>query len=204
MTTEKILENSIILSIKRSEERANLRLNYFKKNNIDARIWYGYDGAITGLQTDFLYEIDNPNYKIGAKTVNMALSHYSIWQYANFAKLSTCAIFEDDACFVTNWKNILDENIKHLPDDWDLFFIGSCSCMSYPNKIHIKENLYKTDHVLCSHAYIINNTAYETLLKYQKIWAPIDIALTLGPVKELNTYALFPTVIKQDGNELID
>jgi GR25 family glycosyltransferase involved in LPS biosynthesis len=203
LTIKNIFENSAIIGLKRNIEKCSITKSLLEKDNIFPKIWMGYDCNETGLITKHKYELDNPDYMIGEKTVNMYLSHYSLWQHVSFSKYSHFSIFEDDVRMIDNWKDVMEKNLQILPDDWDLFFIGSCSCQDAPSKIHIGENLFKIDHALCSHAYVINSTSYDVLLEYQKVWAPVDIALTLGPVKKLNTYAVFPRLADQYMTNLI-
>lgn len=204
MTVDDLFKNSVMLTLERCRDKSIETLSYLSDNNIVVKEWFGFDCNITGLRTEHTFELDHPNsgYKIGSKTVNMALSHYSIWQFAYFSNLPTITIFENDVRFIDGWRSILNRNVRYLPEDWDLFFIGSCCCQEYTDKIHIAENIFKVQHVLCTHAYIINNKALPNMLKYQKIWAPIDIHICLGPLLELNVYAMFPRIAEQKNTVL--
>lgn len=79
----------------------------------------------------------------------------------------TIFIFEDDINdnIKKNYRNIIEDSMKNIPDDWDIVFIGRCldNCKKM-KKIH--NNLYKVYNPKCRHAYGLSRKGAEKILKY--------------------------------------
>lgn len=116
-------------------------------------------------------------------------------------------VFEDDAVFVNNFKNILIDYLKNLPENFDIIFPGECA------KLHIIGNVinkyyYKYN---CSRGtcfYIINNKCIKKILKKfeedsnNKISYAIDWYFNkIIPELNLNVYWTEPTLVYQ-GSEI--
>ena len=53
------------------------------------------------------------------------LSHRNIWEYIVHNKLKNVLIFEDDMFLTNDWKVHFKKAIKQLPNEWDIFTLGS-------------------------------------------------------------------------------
>jgi hypothetical protein len=109
---------------------------------------------------------------------------------------------EYDVRLPHDWKDTYQLAMAHLPEDWDIFFLGSCCCKGRNTSL-IGGNVYKVEYPLCGHAIMYRKKALPTLLKnHQKINMPLDIALFYMTLPYLNVYTALPPIIVQAGAPL--
>ncbi len=105
----------------------------------------------------------SPKYIQGCMGCKM--SHYNIVKLARERNYNKILILEDDMQFIHD----KEENIKELntaitnvPNNWHLLYLSG-------NHIHhpenIKENIYKINHTLTTHAYAIHSNIFEYILE---------------------------------------
>ena len=114
-------------------------------------------------------------------------------------------ILEDD--FVVKSDNLMDEiniiidKLKNMNKDFDMLYLGNFRSV-YGE--HIIDNVYyndKTQQLLCTHAYIVNNNSINKVINLtNKINKPIDHVLDeLSKTNQLTIMVLYPTIIDQGG-----
>lgn len=194
-----MFDKDFILTIPRAKPKFDVTMNHLESVGLKPEPFRGLDCDITGLETSFVYELDNPGsgYRIARKHVSMNLSHYMLWKVCSYLQHDSFMVFEDDVRMSLDWKTHMDEAKKYLPADWDLLYVGNCCCAGGKNK-HLGGRLFKTTYALCTHAYAIRQKALPVLLeKCEKIWTCIDISLALQAFPHLNCYVMLPTLATQ-------
>jgi len=157
--------------------------------------------------------------------IGTGLCHLEIVKRAKKEQMKSVVIFEDDVVFY-KWDNDKFKNAYNalLKAAWDIFYIGynfkddhlQCDKVS-ENLIKIKKNpsvefpkkLTKTQlnqlypDIRSTHAYIINNTAYNKIIReYDPYKSPVHVDNWL-PKKLENIYCLVPLMCTQDGKKKI-
>jgi hypothetical protein len=165
------------------------------------RTFYGYDIEKTGITSQNFFTYDRgpqSTYRIGPKTTNIYLSHYSAWQACLYQPGDSFTFLEDDARLSPNWRTVMSSVIKDLPSDWDLLFPGSCCALNEGYYDEVKKPLYAVRHILCLHCYIIRKKALPMILEaLESFSAPVDVALCLEVVPKLKTFAIIPSISRQ-------
>lgn len=200
---------TIVLTM-RGSIRIDRVQNHLKSVGIDEfKLFYGINGARSGLQVGFPYEIDNPGsgYKIDHKGMGCSLSHWILWTHLEFVSRDSeddCwMIVEDDVLFLDGWKQKVEDALKDIPDDWDILYPGHC-CIGGKIIKYLRPGLVSAK-PLCTHCYIVRKKALQTLIdNNEKIWAPIDLQMMFGSLNKLNTYAIYPRVADQEGTVIHD
>lgn len=169
---------------------------------LQVEIFHGMDASVSGLDhTQWTYEIDHPgsDYRINAKHINMVLSYLMLWKVMSYQSDDAFVVLEDDVRFDPDWRLHFDEAMTHLPDDWDLLYIGNCcSDGRMENNRTVWGRLARVGHILCTHAIAIRKKALPILIEgCSKIFSPIDLAISLNCADRLNCYAILPRIAHQ-------
>lgn len=117
--------------------------------------------------------------------------------FTSFLKTEEMQLFvlEDDFKILTDdYPEIINECIKQLPDDFDLFYAG---CNLYGHCSRFSENLLKADGMYSSHAIIYSRKAIEKLLPHLDAAETYDVTLVNTIQKDGNSYCSFPLLISQ-------
>lgn len=149
------------------------------------------------------------------------LSHVTLWKHIVKNNEDNILILEDDAYPIDNFNTLLKEHWKHVPDDWDVVYLGcagSCDKGGAFDKLYgfitgqknediykdgkLIKNIYKPSYPLCSHAYMISNKGAKKLLnqpQFKKMTFSIDnVIAALSVNKGFNIYAMDPLLIHQN------
>lgn len=162
-------------------------------------------------------EIDKRNLNFGnvKKSLNNAeigcfLSHHYLYKTILDEGHETALILEDDCLFLDGYKEVVKQALKDIPKDWDMLYLGQANydtikiAQSAELKTHaIKENvsgrLYRASRCWLTHAYVVNRKALPRLIEGTKVlYASIDGVLA-DLQEEMNVYAIYPNIVKQDG-----
>ena len=124
-----------------------------------------------------------------------AASHIAIINLAKHKGYENVLIFEDDAMFANGMKFILNPALNQLMSlKWDFFYFGGR--LIAPAKI-VSPNLAKIIGTYCTHAYAVNHTMYDRILKYDYSKdGPIDVFYSLI-TREVNSYICYPIACYQ-------
>ncbi len=116
------------ISLKRTKERTEYVKKLFEKNNLDVQIFYGVDGDTLNIEDFNVYETLVPGWetnKVRNGVVGGKYSHTLLWNVIWRLGYEEAVIFEDDVEFVDGWKENFELAYKELPNDWDMFYLGT-------------------------------------------------------------------------------
>jgi len=88
------------------------------------------------------------------------LSHAECLRRAKERDLSNCLIFEDDVKFINKPLEILEEAVKELPKDYDIFYLGA---NTEKTLYRVSAHLARLTFAYSTHAYCINKHLFERL-----------------------------------------
>lgn len=177
---------------------------HFKERGFECEYFNGFSAKESGLRTVHNYELDNPGggWNIGDKPVATWLSFYSLWSAMLYMDSDYFATVEWDCQLPVDWKVRTEQALRDVPKDFDLLLIGSCCCSDKP-KTHIKGDVWHVKNPLCGHFTIVAKKALPILLKTQrKVYAPLDISLSLHSFQFLKVATVLPSIATQFGTEL--
>lgn len=133
--------------------------------------------------------------------ISLALKHCWIIKDALSKGYKSILIFEDDVILDENFIEKYNEYKSQLPEDWDLFFVGSCCNLHITNQKN-GVNVYQTNTSRCCHAYSISLSG---LMKLKDELSNINEAIDwyfnyIIPVLKLNTYWSEPSIAEQNSS----
>lgn len=176
----------------------------------DVDFFWGINAPVAGLSTSHTYEIDHPGsgFRMGPGPVGCWLSHYMLWSCllrteadpADAAKLSRddrFLVLEVDAKLSDGFTTELARALADAPDDFDVLYVGSCCAAGRPQTL-VRGAVYECKQMLCTHGYVITRKAIPVLLKnLRRVWAPVDIQMTMEAFPQLKTFVVLPRIIEQ-------
>jgi GR25 family glycosyltransferase involved in LPS biosynthesis len=148
---------------------------------------YGFNtilvNGVYGNTLSFEEKIDSTDNYFDATTIpdsvlGCAMAHIKTWKTFLSTNEPYCVIFEDDAIFEPDFKQNFDLCLKHVPTDFDIFYIG-CVFNNNFNNININQYIKIPDCFLGTHSYIISRKGAEKLLKHidKNIYTHVDIMI---------------------------
>ena len=195
-------------------ENRKVRLNRFNETfyNSDISIKYNHFKAIDGkkinidkyVTSDTLKEINEIkktgyrqyHYQLTLGAIGCYLSHTNIWKDIINSNIDSALILEDDIIIPNNFNYLLNDNIKYIPDDYDIILLG-CNCLDC-----IKYNKYrKVNRFWLTHSYIITKKCIVKI--YDKMF-PVkqQIDSELSDLSDIiNIYALNKNIVNQYPNK---
>lgn len=188
-----------IISLKRAQERRANMIKKMKEINQNYIIFDAVDGKnMNNNQKNMCNKFE----KLSDGEKGCFLSHYLLWKKILESGYETVIIFEDDAEIINieDFKNIQ----QFLIPDYDAIFLGFCY-EQYNKKVKElkKYSIYKTNKVLCTHAYILTKNGIKKMLDYldnQKTWNyPVDHVV--NKIDNFNKYLISPQLVKQSGEK---
>lgn len=191
---------SFLLGIPRMSEKRTVTRGHLASEGISTENFDGMDYEVTGLNTGWKYEVDNPGsgFKIGPKLTNLYLTHFMAWKVCSYLPNDAFIFFEDDVRLKRNWRAVAVAAIDALPADWDMLYLGSCCTANHPGRVQISSCLWQVDKIQCLHAYAVHAKALPHLLEgCSKIYAPIDIAIITEVKAPLKKFAILPRIADQ-------
>lgn len=138
------------------------------------------------------------------------MSHHLLYKNILEEGHETALILEDDCLFLEGYKEVVEQAMKDIPEDWDMLYLGQANYDSIKiaqspelKTKAIKENisgrLYKASRCWLTHAYVVRKKALPKLIEgTQVLYASIDGVLA-DLQENLNVYAIYPNIVKQDG-----
>ncbi len=204
------MKNVHVITLPSQPERRRRTLFHLNSQKIKHEFFNGFDGPALGLTTVFPYEVDSPGsgYIMHSKSVGLVLSHLTLWKIGKdilgISPSSHITVMEDDVEFIPGWRDRYNTAMEKMPDDWDMIFIGSCNCADKP-KEEIGGGVFKVleGGPQCCHAYMVRGRALAKLIdSFERIWAPVDLALIFDAFPKLNVYTILPRLAGQHGEEI--
>lgn len=195
-----------ILSIECQELSLSMMRNreHLKKRGINASFIQGIHGETFGVLPSRPYNVDRPG--TGQLTpisqVGLTLSHYMAWQVCHHLPDEEFMILEDDAKFPEDWSERLHVAMTDLPDDWEIFLIGSSGSWD-KEKTHVCGDVWEVRYPFCTHAYMIKRIALPMLLTCcRDATTKIDLLLIREAYPKLRVYTMLPRLVDQRGTDL--
>lgn len=191
---------SFLLGIPRMSEKRNVTRGHLASEGIATENFDGMDYEVTGLNTGWKYEVDNPGsgFKIGPKLTNLYLTHFMAWKVCSYLDEDAFIFFEDDVRMRKGWQFAVSDAVHHLPSDWDMLYFGSCCTANHAGRNQLSPHLWQVEKVQCLHAYAVRSKTLPHLLDgCSKIYAPIDIAIITEVKAPLKKFAILPRIADQ-------
>lgn len=143
---------------KRPDRRTGMQKS-LSLNDVDAVRICGIDGNKWGWKAD--------QYKAPLRAFEGVAGGTStqiqILRDAMSDKLSSVLILEDDCVFAENFAAKFDEWSEHIPEDWDLLYLGGLNGRGKYVK-GIEEHVLTVTGMMSTHAYAVNGKAFEVVL----------------------------------------
>jgi len=172
--------------------------DHFDKRGIDAVFFWGLSASKLGL-------VATKPSTLGAAgilkphRVGVWIGQRAMWAACLLLPDEPVLLLEDDARFPEDWQTKVDEVFEHVPDDWQMLFIGSCCTSTWP-KTHISGPVYEVHWPVCLHAYFVRNRAVLERLVVnaddRSIHDPIDLT-TKHAMQKLRVYTVLPRIVEQ-------
>jgi len=193
-------------------ERMKKTHNILVKNNIQYK---RFDAIVIN---------NNVDSHVTNEMLGCGLSHKTIWEYVVQNKLKNVLIFEDDMFLIKDWKDHFKKAIKQLPNDWDIFTLGSFGIKQDSDKynspfnfifyiivtmlgIYNKKNKQLTDNILVPYFFtglygyaVSYNGAKKLLSLINDINFHIDVLISCKS-EQLNIYSLKNDIVYQRTEE---
>ena len=158
------------------------------------------------------YKHKDPLYSKAMGQLGCSSSHFEITKNALERKLENYLVLEDDFYFLDKPEilfNKLNLNLKQLPLDWQMLYLGGNLDLSYeryPIQKH-SNNLFKLNACHTTHEFSVNKSLYEKILKnsllnidmqewYNK-YTVIDVYLSKEILKDNKCYIVNPLLSLQ-------
>jgi GR25 family glycosyltransferase involved in LPS biosynthesis len=125
-------------------------------------------------------------------------SHIEIIKLAKKNNFKNVFIFEDDISFVDKDIDKIHHGINQLRKiEWDLFYLGATFKPDITKFTRISDNLIKTNFAYATHAYAINSSIFDLILKNENKIGKIDVFYSNDIIPSVNTVVLDPIVAVQ-------
>lgn len=128
---------------------------------------------------------------------SVTLSHLTAISLAKYQKFKNLLIFEDDVMFSENFTEDLFSCLQDLENfDWNMFFLG-CNPVEPFDKV--TNNISKCGGIYMTHAYVVNHTFYDELLKFNfsNFWVFDQYIFGLTRGKNNNIFMSNKNLVKQ-------
>lgn len=99
--------------------------------------------------------------------ISLILKHRDCWLDIIKKGYKSALILEDDILLCGDFTNKFNLQIKDIPNDFDIVWVGSCCNLHVKNIVNDKY-LYKNNGSRCTHAYLISNKCALKMLDFVK------------------------------------
>jgi len=186
-----------VLTVKKTWHKWEATKDNLRQHGIESEPFLAIDRSVCRLAPILTFDVNKPGEKLGEGPLVACLSHYMCWKVLEYIEGDYWWVLEDDATLDAEWRGRWESSMEHLPDDWDIVFLGSC-CAAGRGHRHVGGNLFDVRYPMCGHALMIRRKALPTLLEiHQKIWAPLDIAMKYDSLPRLRVYTILPRIFYQ-------
>lgn len=131
-------------------------------------------------------------------------SHLKIIKDAKENNYERILVFEDDIYFYNGGfvpaMDIIEHAIDEIKDkDWEILYLGGSLLDQYVTQAG--RHLIKAGGMNTSHAFILNHTAFDTIINHYHYAYPMDILLSANLSKK---YSVYPVAVTQRGGDVSD
>jgi len=210
------IDDSFIINLDRRKDR--LEKFFDTHPELDGLVtrWSATDGKSLQMNTE-LATLFAPNDFFWKKSVmGCALSHLGLWwKLVNEqVEIGTYLIFEDDAKMAPGWRDVLAASMEHVPDDFDVLYLGGIlppnrqafetllePVTKYysrirPNQIFGQPEPTPYFHS-CAYAYVLSRRGAVKIIEMMRLkggyWTSAD-HIMCGPNSDIKAYFLTPMV----------
>ena len=205
-----VFDKIYLINLKRRPDRLHNFLKHYKNSDFKNEPVIKFD-AIDGSKLDVdsislselakaeLQQLETTgfrtkHYQLTKGAIGCYLSHVKIWENILKHKYDNVLIFEDDAKIPTDLNTKIYENMKHVPNDWDIVLFGYIckQCRKY-------ENYYEVERFMLTHCYMIKRNAIVKIMNSNTLFPitqQID-ALMSELSSILNIYSVKDKIVKQ-------
>lgn len=161
--------------------------------------WEAVDARKLAPSAEIFHLFRNNDFQNRSGVIACALSHFSVWQHIVKQQLPYGIIFEDDANFITVFREPV------LPQDWDLFYYGGflTPSLQVPG-IPISQNIVIPNLPrgggFCAYAYMLSLKGAEKLINRVEqtgFYRAVDYFM-VDAFNELKVYCYSPCIAFQD------
>lgn len=199
-----------LINLKRRPDRLKKFLELYNESDMKDTLLIKFD-AIDGSKLDInsvplselakaeLNQLESTgfrtkHYQLTKGGIGCYLSHVKIWENILKHNYKYALIFEDDAKVPHNINEIINEELKYFPNDWDIILLGYiCNkCMKFKN--------YNTvERFMLTHCYLIS---YECIVKIMNTDTLFPITQQIDALMSelssiLNIYSVKEKKVKQ-------
>lgn len=149
--------------------------------------------------------------------IGIGMAHIKSWKEFIKSKEKMALFFEDDAVFVDNFRNKLDDAIENTPKNFDILYLGCFGCGSPINFFTLVNNgivnlnaskinklIKKPEIAFALHSYILSRKGANKLIKYfdKNISYYIDYTIQyLIKSDYINAYSLNKRIVYQTSTD---
>lgn len=160
-------------------ERKDYVLDVLSKYNLDIKWILDFDKEdinydnLTKEYPKILDTMNMFNRKMSKSEISLCLKHLEVFRDVVENDYKNVVVFEDDIILVDDFDVKLNQYMKQLPQDYDIYWIGSCCDLHAPSQPDF--HVYPAQSSRCTHAYMISNQGCRkmlTLVNYLNF--PID------------------------------
>lgn len=207
--------DAYIISLNNPEKLIN-QVSDFGLNPILVDGVYGnkLDNTEINKNTTFLCSMFCPKSAIG-----IAMAHIKVWEKILLSNKESALVLEDDVVFTNNFKKDLDIDIKNVPKNFDILYLGCIGCTNTINFFtiiggasnilninagSINKYINKPSIAAATHAYIISRKGIKKILKHikNKISFHLDVMLQILIKNNIiNVYGLNKRIVYQTSTD---
>lgn len=205
-----IYDKVYLINLKRRPDRLENFLKYYRKSDMKSQKVIKFD-AIDGSMLDVskipltelakaeLQQLNTTgfrtkHYQLTKGAIGCYLSHVKIWENIMKNEYGITLVFEDDAQVPEDLNQKIHEEMKYIPDDWDIILYGYVckKCMKY-------DKYNEVERFMLTHCYMIKKSAIVKIMKSNTLFPitqQIDALMSeLSPI--LNIYSVRDKLVKQ-------
>lgn len=164
-----MMNNIIVISLKRAHERREKIINQLSSLNIDAVILDAVDGK-TLSEEELNKTIHLPGgWRYGEKfmpgEIGCTMSHIKVLEMAKEKDWPYLIVLEDDITIATDFEKRIKLLFKLLPADWEhVYLSGKPHLIPNPTSV-LFPNVIKTSGMQQTHSMIIKQSAYDKVIE---------------------------------------
>lgn len=189
-TINKFFDAVLVTNLDHRTDRMDSLMPELEKFNIEASKTKTFNG----------HELFPTMPRLEAGYKGTILTHLNALRYAKQNNLKNILILEDDVRFSEKYIHLLDEMIKELPEDWDMFYVGGNDKHPLTMLSPFTKYLRKIEKLFTTHAYSVNARCFDFMIKHleSNIENAIVIDVLYTQVQpQLNCYMATPNLAWQ-------
>lgn len=201
MKIQDFVGGGFYINLDHRKDKNDVMVNQLKNLGLDGFI--ERFSAVAAFDTIDYRVTDNEKMFLLGKATSQ--SHKNVIQIAKERGYKNVLVLEDDALFYKNEIaiSIIEKSLDELSkiEDWDVFFLGA---NLHDKELNLQSNhLIKCDCCISSHAYILNEKCFDSILSngFDKPFDVMDIFLNNN---FKNKYITYPATVIQKGGNITD